>query len=172
MMPIVSNLRRHMTPIVSNPLSTSEIITSNIYWSSQTRFLIASPKYKLESQKKLHLRSVWDYEFHVHLHPTYKAHFFKQLGKDLRRTYSSLGLTKKVLNSPFCTQNLHFLFPSFPSFLPRNTKDENKQGKKQDFLLQGTTTHPPTIRALQTAKTTKLGLLSLPHWFLTESWQY
>ena len=44
-------------------------------------------------------------------------------------------------------------------------------GPKWDFLPHPNTTHPHTIKPLQTTKRTKLGLLSLPSmWFLTKSW--
>ena len=42
-------------------------------------------------------------------------------------------------------------------------------GPKQEFLLHATTIHLPTIKAIRSRKITKLGSLSLPHWFLTES---
>ena len=45
---------------------------------------------------------------------------------------------------------------------PSLNKTEKAAGSKQDFLLYTTTTHPPTIKALQTTKITKLGVLSLP----------
>ena len=45
-------------------------------------------------------------------------------------------------------------------------------GPKYDFLPQATTTHPPTIIALKTTKTTRLGLLSLRHCFITEASLY
>ena len=50
----------------------------------------------------------------------------------------------------------------------KNTKDTILAVPKQDFLLRATTTHPTTIKEVQTIRITKLGLLSLPHWFLTE----
>ena len=57
----------------------------------------------------------------------------------------------------FCTH------PRSPSFnKTRNTKDAIPASPKQDFLLHTTTTHLPTIRALQTTKITKLGLPTLP----------
>ena len=43
-------------------------------------------------------------------------------------------------------------------------------GPKWDFLLHANTTHPLTIKALQTTERAKLSLLSLPSmWFLTRS---
>ena len=51
----------------------------------------------------------------------------------------------------------------------KNTKDTISTGPKLGFLLHSTTIHPPTIKALQTRKTTKLGSLSLPYYFLTEA---
>ena len=49
----------------------------------------------------------------------------------------------------------------------RNTKDAILACPKQDFLLHTNTTHPPTVEEI-----TKLGLQSLPHWFLIEVSQY
>ena len=51
----------------------------------------------------------------------------------------------------------------------KNIKDAISAGPKQDSLLHATTIHPSTIKALQTRKITKLGSLSLPHWFLKET---
>ena len=47
----------------------------------------------------------------------------------------------------------------------RNTKDAFSAGPKQDLVPHATTTHPPTIKAFQTTKITKLGLLPLPTGF-------
>ena len=81
------------------------------------------------------------------------------------RTFLSLGPHKKILNPPSCTQNLHSVdsyqkqkddildSPCVPILeLNHNTKDEILAGPKHDLLLQATTTHPLTIRALQNTK--------------------
>ena len=54
----------------------------------------------------------------------------------------------------------------------RNTKDMFSVGPKQDFLPHSSTTHPPTIKALQTAKINKIRPSASPHWFLTEGSHY
>ena len=43
---------------------------------------------------------------------------------------------------------------------------------KQDFLPHSSTTRPPTIKALQTAKINKIRPSTSPHWFLTEGSHY
>ena len=43
---------------------------------------------------------------------------------------------------------------------------------KQDFLPHSSTTRPPTIKALQTAKINKIRPSASPHWFLTEGSHY
>ena len=50
--------------------------------------------------------------------------------------------------------------------------DAISAGPKLDFLLHATTTHLPAIKAVQTTKITKLGLLSLTLWLLKDSSQY
>ena len=45
--------------------------------------------------------------------------------------------------------------------MSKNTKDAISAGPEQEFLLHATTIYPRTVKALQTTKITKLGLLFL-----------
>ena len=51
--------------------------------------------------------------------------------------------------------------PENPRYAP--AKDVISAGPTQEFGLHATTIHPPTIKALQTRKATKLSFLPLPH---------
>ena len=54
----------------------------------------------------------------------------------------------------------------------KNTIGAFSASPEQDLLPHANTTHLATIKVLQTAKITKLGLLPLSIWFLTEGSQY
>ena len=100
-------------------------------------------------------------------HTTSRAHSFQQLVKDLRRTFPSLGPHKKVLNPPSYTQNTYsfdfyhkqkynILYSSCVTILEFNWKHNKMRFQlalnKTSCCKPPPTTHPLSIRALQTTK--------------------
>ena len=116
----------------------------------------------------------------------------------LRRRFPPLGLHKGILNSPLPpnsldlheTQNnkMEMQWVAYDQVvcgssdavvirrvvISRHAKVKNfsrtSAGPKQDSATRNH--HPTTIKALHSRKIIKLGFLSLPYWFLTESSQY
>ena len=124
--------------------------------------------------------------FHTPLHPTSKAlPFLIPCGRS-KENHSIPGDTQQHLRTHPLAHKIfvpwiHIRNNKIKSYthlasrvlkLYQVHKDEISAGPTQNFLPQATTTHPPAIRALQNAKTTTLGLLSLCHWFLTEDSLY
>ena len=103
--------------------------------------------------------------------PKWVNNFWKTFLKDLKIVFSSLGPSKKILN-PSCLfvplinirnkiWKLGFTLRPPSLNKTKNIKDMISAGPKQDILPHATTTHPTTIKELQTTKITKLYLQAL-----------
>ena len=134
-----------------------------------------------ENHKQWYLtRSQNNYNFMLKLHPAIIAPLFPQ--------YFSLFPACRFLTSVLLHYKLHPLWPQYlllqrppknetldsASMLclnkTRNTKDEISTSPKQNILPQATTTHLPTIKALQTTIITRPSVS--PPFFLTEEPKY
>ena len=116
----------------------------------------------------------------THHHTLLPKHifYFEQLTEDVTRVFPPLDHARKSWTHPTTlmpwltseTKIWNLALTLRPPSLNRirNTQNVILPDPKQDYLLHTTTTHPPTIKALQTKKNTSC---FSPHWILTEDSQ-